>query len=72
MGVCRYLPCPEMYVPRAGEGGLGRQKFEFCVILEFQAGSCFYVTAAVKAGLAPQRGQSDRSIFEVRWNRPRT
>ena len=36
--------------------------------LEFQAGSCLYVTAAVQAGLTPQRGQSDRSTFEVHWN----
>ena len=36
--------------------------------LEFQAGSCLYVTAAVQAGLTPQCGQSDRSTFEVHWN----
>ena len=32
-GVCRYLPCPDkMYVPRAGEGGLGRENSDFCLI----------------------------------------
>ena len=31
-GVCRYLPRPEMYVPRAGEGGLGRENSDFCLI----------------------------------------
>ena len=36
--------------------------------LEFQVGSCLYVTAAVQAGLTPQRGQSDRSTLEVHWN----
>ena len=40
----------------------------FVSSLEFQVGSCLYVTAAVQAGLTPQRGQSDRSTFEVRWN----
>ena len=39
-----------------------------CWIIEFQAGLCLYVTAAVQAGLTPQRGQSDQSHFEVRWN----
>ena len=67
-GVSLYLPCPEMYVPRAGEGGLGREKSDFCRILEFQAGLCLYVTAAVQACLTPPRGQSDRSLFRVRWD----
>ena len=40
----------------------------FAPSLEFQVGSCLYVTAAVQAGLTPQRGQSDRSTFEVHWN----
>ena len=40
----------------------------FVSFLEFQVGSCLYVTAAVQAGLTPQRGQSDRSLFEVHWN----
>ena len=46
-GDSRYLPCPEMYVPRAGVGGLGRENSDFFFFLEFQAGSCPYVTAAV-------------------------
>ena len=36
-------------------------------IIEFQVGSCHYVTAAVQAGLMPQRGQSDRSFLKVHW-----
>ena len=28
-GVSLYLPCPQMYVPRAGEGGLGRENSDF-------------------------------------------
>ena len=31
MGVCRCLPCPEMYVPRAGVGGLGRENSDLCL-----------------------------------------
>ena len=31
-GVCRYLPCPEMYVSTADEGGLGRTYDDFCLI----------------------------------------
>ena len=67
-GVSLYLPCPEMYVPRAGEGGPGRENSDFCRILEFQAGSCPYVTAAVKPASHFGRAQGDysgQSIFEV-------
>ena len=32
-GVCPYLPCSEMYVPTAGEGGLGRENSDFVSIL---------------------------------------
>ena len=39
----------ETYVPTAGEGGLGRTSDDFAPSLEFQVGSCLYVTAAVKA-----------------------
>ena len=40
----------ETYVPTAGEGGLGRTSDDFVPSLEFQVGSCLYVTAAVRAG----------------------
>ena len=38
---------------------------KICRIIEFQDGSCLYVTAAVQAGLTPQRGQSDPSSFRL-------
>ena len=43
----------------------------FVSSLEFQVGFSLYVTAAVQAGLTPQRGQSDRSTFRfigTCWN----
>ena len=36
-------------MPRAGVGGLGRENSDFVSSLEFQVGSCLYVTAAVEA-----------------------
>ena len=37
-------------MPTAGEGGLGRTYEDFVPSLEFQVGSCLYVTVAVKGG----------------------
>ena len=62
------IHCPDTEQLAASVGGLGRTSDDFVPSLEFQVGSCLYVTAAVQAGLTPQRGQSDRSTFEVRWN----
>ena len=62
------IPCPDTKLLTASVGGRGRENSDFCRLLEFQASSCPYVTAAVQAGLTLQRGQSDQSLFEVRWN----
>ena len=37
-------------MPRAGEGGLGRENSDFVSFLEFQVGLCLYVTVAVRGG----------------------
>ena len=59
-GVSLYLPCLEMYVPRAGDGGLGREKSDFCLIF------------GIPSWLMPLRDRSDRSLFKVHWNLWRT
>ena len=67
-GFVERIHCPDTEQLAASVGGLGRENSDFCLSLEFQVGSCLYVTAAVQAGLTPQRGQSNRSTFEVHWN----
>ena len=48
----------QSYLPRLDE------------LLNSKLALCHYVTAAVQAGLTPQRGHSDRSTFWVHWNLP--
>ena len=68
-GVRLSLPCFGEVGVRSGQQlAYATRIGMFVSSLEFQVGSCLYVTAAVQAGLTPQRGQSDRSTFEVHWN----
>ena len=58
------FPMPWNTRAQSGRSRLMPKLFgKICRIIEFQAGSCLYVTAAVQAGLTPQRGQSDQSFL---------
>ena len=70
-GVRRCFPCSGNVSAHSGQQmAYATRSGIFVSSLEYQVGSCLYVTAAVQAeaGLTPQRGQSDRSTFEVHWN----
>ena len=57
--------------PGFGNVGVRSGQPKICRIIEFQDGSCLYVTAAVKAASHFGRAQGDhsgQSTFEVRWN----
>ena len=49
-GFVERIPCPDTEQLAASVGGLGRENSDFCPNWELEAGSCLYVTAAVKGG----------------------
>ena len=61
-GVCRYLPCPEMYVSTADEGGLGRTYDDLSHHWNSKV-----VQAASRFGRA-QGDHSGQSKFKVHWD----
>ena len=69
------IPCPDTEQLAASVGGLGRTYDDFASSLEFQVGSCLYMTAAVKAASHFGKAQGDhsgQSQFKVHWNLWRT
>ena len=69
------IHCPDTEQLAASVGGLGRTSDDFVPSLEFQVGSCLYVTAAVKAASRFGRAQGDhsgQSKFEAHWDLWRT
>ena len=68
-----FVPAPGTRVARSERRRLMPKLFAKTLVSlwEFQAGSCRYVTAAVKAASNFGRAQGDhsgQSTFEVRWN----